>query len=79
MVSTKNKKKNIEIKPRDPYKNFRILTFFIGILFFLVGMRSLSFGDSAGALLNGIAGLLFLMASYTFFRKKKDLKKVDEK
>ncbi|HNR44991.1 MAG TPA: hypothetical protein PLI06_00410 [Methanofastidiosum sp.] len=71
MVSIKSKK-NIQIKPRDPYKTFRILTFFIGVLFLLVGIRSLSFGDSAGALLNGIAGLFFFMASYVFFKKKKE-------
>lgn len=74
MVSTKNKKKNAEITSGDPYKTFRILTFFIGILFLLLGMRFLSSQDPAGALLNGIAGLLFLMASYVFFKKKKDLK-----
>ena len=71
MVSTKSKKKSMEIKARDPYKTFRVFALFIGILFLIVGMRSLSFGDSAGALLNGIAGLLFLVASYSFFRKKK--------
>ena len=71
MVSTKSKK-NTQIIRRDPYKTFRVLTLFIGILFFIVGMRFLSFGDSAGALLNGIAGLLFLVASYSFFRKKKE-------
>lgn len=77
MVSTKNKKKNTQIMPRDPYKSFRLLTFFAGILFLIVGTRSLSFGDSAGALLNGLAGLLFLAASYIFFKKKKDLKDGD--
>ncbi len=74
MVSTKNKKKNAEITTSDHYKTFRILTFFIGILFLLLGMRFLSSHDPAGALLNGIAGLLFLMASYVFFKKKKDFK-----
>lgn len=71
MVSTKSKK-NTQIEPRDPYKTFRVLTLFTGVLFLLVGTRSLSFGDSAGALLNGIAGLFFLMASYIFFKKKKE-------
>ncbi len=73
MVSTKNKK-NTKIKARDPYKSFRLLTFFAGILFLIVGMRSLSFSDSTGALLNGLAGLLQLSASYIFFRKNKDVK-----
>ncbi|KYC44950.1 MAG: hypothetical protein APG12_01229 [Candidatus Methanofastidiosum methylothiophilum] len=74
MVSTKTKKKTIETKPRDPYKNFRVLTFFAGLLFFVVGMRSLTLGDSAGALLNGLAGVFFLMASYIFFKKKGQIK-----
>jgi len=77
MVSTKNKKKNTQVMHRDPYKSFRLLTFFAGILFLIVGMRSLSFRDSAGALLNGLAGLLFLASSYIFFKEKKDLKNGD--
>lgn len=71
MASLKSTK-NTQIMRRDPYKTFRVLTLFIGILFLIVGMGFLSFGDSAGALLNGIAGLLFLVASYSFFRKKKE-------
>lgn len=71
MVSIKSKK-NPQIKPRDPYKTFSVLTFFTGVLFLCVGTRSLLSGDSAGSLLNGIAGLLFLMASYIFFKKKKE-------
>ncbi len=70
MVSPKNKKKNTETKTRDMHKTFRLLTFFAGILFLIVGMNSLARGDSPGALLNGFAGLLFLFASYTFFRNK---------
>lgn len=72
MVSTKTKKKGKEIKPKTPYKNFTFFALFLGIMFLIVGMWFLGSGDSAGALLNGIAGLCFLMASYVFYKKAKN-------
>ena len=70
MVSTQNKRKSAETKTKDMYKTIRLLTFFVGILFLIVGLNSLARGDPPGALLNGFAGLLFFLASYTFFRNK---------
>jgi len=41
----------------------------------LIGAKALFSNDAPGAILNSMAGLLFLMASYTYFRKKKELEK----
>lgn len=73
MVSVRiNKKKN-----NDIMTPFRVITFFAGLLFLILGVRFLAVGDAPGALLNGVAGMLFLLASYFSFRNKKLMKKGD--
>ncbi|HOT84487.1 MAG TPA: hypothetical protein PLU96_02205 [Methanofastidiosum sp.] len=75
MVLTKDKKKSTNIAPKDQYKHIRLFTFLAGVLFLLIGVKALFSNDAPGAILNSMAGLLFLMASYTYFRKKKELEK----
>lgn len=75
MVFTKDKKKNANNMSKDRYKHIGLFTFLVGIMFLLISLRALFRNNPAGAILNSVAGLLFLMASYTYFRKKIELEK----